>query len=127
MYKNSNSYHLVKVLTITPDAKKIIWVHHSKILKISDLDTGKEISTLISHKDEITSLAITQNGKIVIFGSNNNTLVLLDLETKEEVANFISESPIICCAVAPDGVTIVAGEQSGKLHFLRLQGKVTDE
>ncbi|HLP92165.1 MAG TPA: hypothetical protein VK184_26690 [Nostocaceae cyanobacterium] len=29
---------------------------------------------------------------------------------------------LTCCAVAPDGVTIVAGEASGRLHFLRLQG-----
>ncbi|WP_411675271.1 hypothetical protein [Dulcicalothrix desertica] len=27
-----------------------------------------------------------------------------------------------CCAVTSDGATIVAGETSGRLHFLRLEG-----
>jgi hypothetical protein len=28
----------------------------------------------------------------------------------------------MACAVASDGVTIVAGELSGRVHFLRLEG-----
>ncbi|MCE2904362.1 MAG: hypothetical protein LW814_04895 [Anabaena sp. CoA2_C59] len=46
-----------------------------------------------------------------------------DLGTDEEIATFTGESPITCCLVAPDGVTIVAGEGSGRVHFLRLQGR----
>ncbi|MEH1978728.1 MAG: hypothetical protein V7L27_05560 [Nostoc sp.] len=38
------------------------------------------------------------------------------------IATFTGEYPISCCAVAPDGVTIVAGDTSGRVHFLRLQG-----
>ena len=26
------------------------------------------------------------------------------------------------CAVAPDGVTVVAGDRSGQVYFLRLEG-----
>ncbi|WP_318285844.1 N-acetylglucosamine kinase [Limnospira fusiformis] len=26
------------------------------------------------------------------------------------------------CAVAPDGVTVVAGDNVGRVHFLRLEG-----
>jgi hypothetical protein len=26
------------------------------------------------------------------------------------------------CAIAPDGVTIVAGDAAGHMHFLRLEG-----
>ncbi|KOR35813.1 N-acetylglucosamine kinase [Planktothricoides sp. SR001] len=27
-----------------------------------------------------------------------------------------------CCAIAADGVTVVAGDWSGRVHFLRLEG-----
>ncbi|MFM6504188.1 MAG: WD40 repeat domain-containing protein [Microcystis panniformis] len=67
------------------------------------------------------------DGKTVISGSWGNTIKIWDLTTGNEIATFTGESPILSCAVASDGVTIVAGEASGRLHFLRLQGKVTDE
>ncbi|HCQ22633.1 MAG: hypothetical protein ACK513_11330 [Aphanizomenon sp.] len=53
----------------------------------------------------------------------NSTIKIWDLGTDEEIATFTGESPITCCLVAPDGVTIVAGEGSGRVHFLRLQGR----
>ncbi|WP_366146279.1 hypothetical protein [Crocosphaera sp.] len=43
-----------------------------------------------------------------------------DLATGKCIATF--EARIDCVAVAPDGVSIVAGDSSGKVHFLRLMG-----
>jgi hypothetical protein len=37
--------------------------------------------------------------------------------------SFIGESSINCCAISPDGLTIVAGEKSGRVHFLSLEGR----
>ena len=96
-------------------------------IKIWDLGTGQEKFTLKGHRGWVTAIALTPDGKTVISGSRDDTIKIWDLVTGEEIATFTGESPIKCCAVAPDGVTIVAVEQSGKLHFLRLQGKVTDE
>jgi hypothetical protein len=42
--------------------------------------------------------------------------------TGNEVATFSGESGFEGCAVAPDGVTVVAGDASGVVHFLRLEG-----
>jgi hypothetical protein len=44
------------------------------------------------------------------------------LDSGEVMATFIGDGALNCCAVAPDGVTIVAGEASGRVHFLRLEG-----
>jgi len=43
------------------------------------------------------------------------------LESGEAIATSIGDGALFCCTVAPDGVTIVAGEASGRLHFLRLE------
>ncbi|WP_306557857.1 WD40 repeat domain-containing protein [Nostoc sp. 'Peltigera malacea cyanobiont' DB3992] len=64
---------------------------------------------------------LTPDGKQVISASSDNTLKLWNLETGEEIATFTGESAFFCCAVAADGVTIVAGEFSGRVHFLRLE------
>jgi hypothetical protein len=41
------------------------------------------------------------------------------LERAEVVATFTADGSIPCCAIRPDGVTIVAGESSGRVHFLQ--------
>jgi WD40 repeat protein len=60
---------------------------------------------------------------LAIFGSwDDNTLKVWDLTTGNVIASFTSESAIACSAIAPDGVTIVAGTRSGRVYFLRLEG-----
>ncbi|MBD2562317.1 MULTISPECIES: WD40 repeat domain-containing protein [Nostoc] len=71
--------------------------------------------------------AIAPDGKIAVFGSTDNTLKVWDLQTGKEISTFIGESSIYCCAVSPDGLTIVAGESSGRVHFLRLEGGSKNE
>jgi hypothetical protein len=34
---------------------------------------------------------------------------------------FYGEGPLERCSISLDGVTIVAGERSGRLHFLKLE------
>jgi WD40 repeat protein len=62
------------------------------------------------------------NGKLAVSGSWDKTLKVWDLESGEVIANFIGESELDAVAIAPDGLTIIAGEHSGRLHFLRLEG-----
>jgi WD40 repeat protein len=92
-----------------------------KTIKIWDVGTGTEKFTLAGHTDSVNAIAVTPDGKTVISGSLDKTIKIWDLATRKEIATFTGESPILCCAVAADGVTIVAGEESGRVHFLRLQ------
>jgi WD40 repeat protein len=57
----------------------------------------------------------------VILGSNN-TIKVWDLSSGNVIASFMGESSIASCAIAPDKVTIVAGDESGRVYFLRLEG-----
>ncbi|EKD10831.1 WD-40 repeat protein [Arthrospira platensis C1] len=52
----------------------------------------------------------------------DKTLKLWDLETGEVLATFTGEGAMESCAIAPDGVTVVAGDGSGRVYFLRLEG-----
>ncbi|MFN6480330.1 WD40 repeat domain-containing protein, partial [Nostoc sp. DedQUE07] len=67
------------------------------------------------------AVAVTPNGKQVISTSDDWTLKIWNLDTGEVIATFTGESYMYCCAVAPDSVTIVAGDASGRVHFLRLE------
>ncbi|MEC4986649.1 MAG: WD40 repeat domain-containing protein, partial [Oscillatoria sp. PMC 1076.18] len=87
-----------------------------------DLATGQEIRTLTGHSDWVEAVAITRDGKHAISGSSDNTLKLWDLATGAVLATFTADVFVLCCAVAPDGRTVVAGDESGKVYFLRLEG-----
>jgi WD40 repeat protein len=67
-------------------------------------------------------LATTADGKLQVWASGDETIKVWDASARQFIANFTGESEIKCCAIAPDGVTIVAGEASGQVHFLRLEG-----
>ena len=142
-----NSY--VFAVAIAPDGKTAVSGSNDNTLKLWDLQTGKEIekikknlfkyviyifkqlfnllkieqiSTLTGHNDSVRAVAIAPDGKTAVSASDDNTLKQWDLETGKEISTFIGDSPIICCAVSPDGLTIIAGESSGRVHFLRLEG-----
>jgi WD40 repeat protein len=90
-------------------------------LKVWDLERGEEIRTLKGHSNWVSAVAVSPDGRMAVSGSRDNTLKVWDLERGEVVATFTGESSILCCAIGPDGVTIAAGESSGRVHFLRLE------
>jgi hypothetical protein len=82
---------------------------------------GPLLRTLKGHSDWVNAVAVTPDGRKAVSSSDDQTLKVCDLERGEVIAAFTGDSPIICCAIGPDGVTIVAGESSGRVHFLRLE------
>lgn len=114
----------VNAVAIAPNGKQAVSASYDKTLKLWDLATGTELVTLTRHSDSVWAVAITPDGKQAVSASDDKTLKLWDLATGEVVASFSADGALRCCAVAPDGVTVVAGEQSGRVHFLRLEGSL---
>ena len=112
----------VHAVAIAPDGKTAISASEDNIIKIWDTETGTELRTLIGHTSSVNAVAIAPDGKTAISGSDDQTLKIWDLLSGKEVASFSGEHGFECCAIAPDGVTVVAGDRSGRVHFLRLEG-----
>jgi len=85
------------------------------------LEKGEELRTLKGHSEIVDAVAVTPDGRKAVSASWDQTLKVWDLERGEVVATFTGEGPIVCCTIGPDGVTIVAGDSSGRVHFLRLE------
>ncbi len=112
----------VNTISVTPDGKYLISGSKDKTIKIWNLETREDIFTFTGHTDSINAINLTSNGQLVISASSDKTIQVWNFATRKLIAKFTGESPIKCCAVAPDDVTIVAGEESGRIHFLRLEG-----
>ncbi len=112
----------VTAVAIALLGKTAISASDDNTLKIWDTEIGRELKTLTGHSSEVNPVVIALLGKTAISASNNKTLKIWDLVSGEEVASFTGEATFECCAFAPDGVTVVAGDSSGRVYFLRLEG-----
>jgi WD40 repeat protein len=111
----------VNTLAVTNDEKWVISGSWDDTVKIWNLETGKEQLTLIGHTRWVRAVAVTTDGKRIISTSLDHTLKVWNLQTGEVIATFTGEGYILSCAVAPDDLTIVAGDSSGMVHFLKLE------
>jgi len=109
-------------VAIAPDGDLAISFSEGNTLKIWETDSGRELLTLTDHTELVFAVAIAPDGKRAIFALGYNTLRIRDLPSGKEIASFTGDNGFNCCAIAPDGVTVVAGGQSGPVHFLRLEG-----
>jgi WD40 repeat protein len=111
--------HVLSV-KVTADGKHIISSSLNQAI-VWSLETKEIISTQNGWTGWIKKQAVTLDKKwliSVVYG----TLEILDFASRRLIASFTGDSQLNCCAVAPDGLTIVAGEASGRVHFLRLEG-----
>ena len=112
----------VTAITVTPDGRYGVSGSDDDTLKVWELSSGQEVRTLMGHSAPVSAITVTPDGRYGVSGSADTTLKVWELSTGHVVATFTAESPILCCAVASDGRTIVAGDSSGRVHFLRLEG-----
>jgi WD40 repeat protein len=113
----------VRDLAITPDGTQVLATSDSGVLIVWELATRRLVRRMTSHTDTINALALASgaNGTIVATGADDDVLRVWDIVTGSSVAAFGADSPICACAFTPDGQTIIAGEASGQVHFLRLE------
>ena len=112
----------VAAVAVTPDGKQAVSASRDQTLKVWDLDTGLERRTLSGHTSAVYAVAVTPDGKQAVSASFDNTLKVWDLESGHCLCTFTADGGMCACAVAPDGVTVVAGDVAGRVHFLRLVG-----
>ena len=69
----------INALIITPDEKMIVTGGDDNLLRVWDLQTMKQITTLEGHSKQILALKVFSNGRYIVSGSADNTIRIWDL------------------------------------------------
>jgi WD40 repeat protein len=117
----------VVAVSLHTNGRRAVSASEDGTLKVWDLETGDCLRTLAGHTGSINSVALYADGRRAVSASHDKTLKVWDLEIGQELASFTAEASVECCTLALNGDTVVAGDQSGHMYFLRLEdgnGKV---
>jgi len=112
----------VSTVAVTADGRRIVWVTHEGTLKVWDTDAGVEVRTLATRMGGVNVVAVTADGRRAVSGAEDGTLKIWEVESGRILVTFAADGPLRCCAITPDAMRIVAGDDLGSLHFLLLQG-----
>jgi WD40 repeat protein len=109
----------VSAVPITPDGQRAVSASYDRTLRIWDIASGATLRTLEGHTNWVSAVTITPDGQRAVSASHDRTVRAWDLGTGESIATFSTDAPVTGCAIARGGVTIVAGDQGGQVHFLQ--------
>jgi WD40 repeat protein len=93
-------------------------------IKTWDPATGQLQATLEGHSDWVRALAVLPDGRLAS-GADDRTIRLWDPASGEPESSqpqFVADAAILALAFLPAPPTLVAGDASGRLHWLRLPG-----
>jgi WD40 repeat protein len=110
----------VSGVAMTADGRRAVSASYDKTLKVWDLESGRALRTLEGHANWVSDVAVTADGQRAVSASGDNTLKVWDLDSGLPVASFHCDASVLCCAIAR-GRTIIAGDGSGRVHFLVLE------
>lgn len=109
-------------IAITPDERQAITGSRDGTVRVWDWSNAELLRTVPGHLGTVTDLVMTHDGRSIVTTSRDCTLKLWDLGKSTPIATFSGDSELRSCAITPDAATIIAGEESGRVHFLRLEG-----
>jgi WD40 repeat protein len=89
-------------------------------LHIWDVESGRKLRTLVGHTGKVNAVTISADGRRAVSGADDQTVRAWDVENGRWLTTLTADSAINGCALTSDGRTIAVGEQSGRIHFLRL-------
>lgn len=108
-------------LALTADGAYAISASYDYTVRIWDTAARKLVETLTHHQDWVNAVSAAAVGRRFASASRDQTVVVWDLD-RQAGALFAGENFLASCAISPDGRTVVAGDEEGYVHILRVEG-----
>lgn len=110
----------VNAVAVLGDGQRVISASRDNTLKVWDIESGDELCTFKGHAHWVLGVAACPSARQrFVSASRDHTLRVWDLDCGERCA-FTADHAAYAVAFTPDGHRIIAGDQEGNLHILRL-------
>jgi WD40 repeat protein len=108
----------VTAVAFSPDGKVLAAGLSDGQVKLWNLSTRKEVSTLKGHVSHVSRLAFFPDGRRLLSGGGgDNTVKMWDVATGQELVSFKHNNQVTGVAVSPDGKVIASGSTNIRLRF----------
>jgi len=108
-------------LAFLPDGETVLAACADDSCREFEARTGRELRSLPLPAGAAGCTRVTANGSRAVIAGMDNTLRLIDLSNGAEMAAFTADHLITALDCRDDATMCVAGDQSGRLHFLHLR------
>ncbi len=117
--------YAMRSIALSADGRLAILVKEDNTLEVLDilaLSNGGEMDyehcILGEHIDYIHDVALSADGRLSV--TSGHALKVWDVAKRQVISMLPTSIPFYCCAITPDGKTIVAGDSRGMMHILEL-------
>ena len=84
-----------------------------------DAATRAQTRVLHRHTDWVIAIAYAPDGMHLVSASRDKTLIVWNTATGEQLHTFYGDAEFTAAAWSPDGQHIVAGDETGRVLFLK--------
>ncbi|MCP4205478.1 MAG: AAA family ATPase [Shimia sp.] len=111
---------VVRHIAISADGRRTI-CGLGRSLCIADPIAGEVSAVLRGHTEPVQDAALNATGQRAVSVGRDGHLFLWDTENGTPIAGFRADTSFTSCHISPDGGTIVAGDNLGGVHLLRVR------
>jgi WD40 repeat protein len=94
-------------------------------VRVWDVATTLPNHVLKAHDARVNAVSVFPGGTLAASVSDDCDINLWDLARGVLLATHTVESPVLTCAASPCGLELVAGDRSGLVHFVSVEGNAT--
>jgi WD40 repeat protein len=111
---------LILDMVVDASVARVMVAERDGSVRTWDLTSGLETGACDTGAFDADAVAIAPNGRYA-YAVTGDTVLAADLATCQPMRRLSLDHHITALAVAPDGLHVVLGDESGRVHFLELE------
>ena len=90
-------------------------------VEVRHVDGGEIVCSLRGHPEFVTVIAFANDGASLCSAAHDGSLIVWDITKERQLYSYYGDASWSVCALYDDAGIIVAGDETGGVHFLRIR------